>query len=152
MISFTKLVEEDDGHPINGAELNHLEKYLDSIWKHLGIEFEFTRHFFERVNDPRNGKQITAKEIAKIFSDTYKKFGSMIKSKVKPESEKEFQSVLTDLSTKLNSPVVVEWDSKAKELVMKAITIMRKDHFHIHPSDQRLTVESFRVWLGKCVE
>jgi hypothetical protein len=132
---------EDEGNPISSGELNHVEKYLNAVWDHLGIDFEFTKHFFERVNDPRNGKQIKAKELVKIFTDVYKQYGSMIASSVKPETEKQFDSVLTDLTTKINSPVVLEWDKKKRELVMRAKTVMRVNHFYTHPDQKRLTVE-----------
>ena len=142
MIRFGEMLTEEEKE-ISWEELRHVEKYLNGVWKHLGIDFELTRHFFERVNDPRNKKPITATELVKIFTDAYKKYGKMIAGKVTPETEKTFDSVLTDLSTKINSPVVVEWDKKARELVMKAKTVMRVNHFYTHPDQQRLTVQHY---------
>ena len=138
-----KPAESGKGKPVTSQELNGLEKHLDGIWKHLGIEFDFTKHFFERVNDPRNKKQITIGELQKIFTDVYNKYGQMIASKVKPDTEKTFDSVLTDMSTKVNSPVIVEWDKSAKKLVMRAKTVMRVDPFYTHPDQKRLTVQHY---------
>lgn len=138
-----KASESGSSKPLTSQELNSLEKHLNGIWEHLGIKFDFTKHFFERVNDPRNKKQITIGELQKIFTDVYNKYGQMIASKVKPDTEKTFDSVLTDMSTKVNSPVIVEWDKSAKKLVMRAKTVMRVDPFYTHPDQKRLTVQHY---------
>jgi hypothetical protein len=139
---FRNLLTEDEA-PISSGELSHVEKYLNGVWEHLGIDFEFTKHFFERVNDPRNGKQIKAVELVKIFTDVYKKYGQMIAKKVTPDTEKKFDSVLTDLSTKVNSPVIVVWNKEKKQLEMVAKTVMRVNHFYTHPDQPRLTVQHY---------
>ena len=139
--------QQDNDRPITEHELQHIERYLDYVWKHLGIEFEFTKHFFDRVNDSRNRKQITAQELVKIFTEAYKRYGKMISGKVTPDTEKGFDTVLTDLSTKVNSPVIVVWDKQAKELKMVAKTVMRVNHFYTHPNQPRLTVEWKDGWM-----
>lgn len=135
--------EESKDGGITPEQLNALEKHLDAIWGHLKIDFDFTQHFFERVNDPRNKKQITIGELNKIFTDVYQKYGSMIANKVKPETEGKFDSVLTDSGTKVNSPVVLIWDKKRRRLEMKAKTVMRVNHFYTHPDQERLVVSHF---------
>jgi len=140
---FQQLLAEESESPMSSAELRHVERYLNHVWEHLDIDFEFTKHFFERVNDPRNGKQIQATELVKIFTDVYKKYGAMISKKVTPDTEKKFDSVLTDLSTKVNSPVVVVWNKEKKELEMIAKTVMRVNHFYNHPDQTRLTVQHY---------
>ena len=134
----------DHSRPVTQHELNELQKHLDAIWKHLGIEFDFTRHFFDRVNDPRNKKQITIGELAKIFEGVYHKYGQQIANKIKPESEDMFDSVLTDMNTKVNSPVVVEWDRNKKRLKMVAKTVMRVGHFYAHPNQTRFVVQHYQ--------
>src|ERR1035437_1730253 len=141
-MKFLKDLLEEDGQ-MSFGELRHVEKYLNAVWEHLGIDFEFTKHFFERVNDPRNGKNIQAKELVKIFTDVYKKYGEMIAHKVDPDTEKKFDTVLTDLSTKINSPVIVVWNKAKKELEMVAKTVMRVNHFYTHPDQPRLTVQQY---------
>ena len=44
----------------------------------IGVDVEFTRHFMQRVNDPRNKKQITPAELTRLFKQSYKKYGKMI--------------------------------------------------------------------------
>jgi hypothetical protein len=53
--------------PITPAQLNALEKALDALFKSLGIDVEFTRHFIDRVNDERNQEQITMPELVNMF-------------------------------------------------------------------------------------
>ena len=58
---------------ISQSQLNSLEKELDSLFATVGIDIEFTRHFFERVNDARNGRDITVDELMRkknFMSDT----------------------------------------------------------------------------------
>ena len=44
-------------------DLDTVEKYADKLYKSLGVDVEFTRHFLDRVNDARNIKQITIAEL-----------------------------------------------------------------------------------------
>ena len=47
------------------STLNKIEKYME---KQLSPEdIEFTKHFFDRVNDPRNGKEISDLELTGFF-------------------------------------------------------------------------------------
>lgn len=111
--------------PITSAELNHLEKLLDGLFKSLGIDIEFTRHFLDRLNDKRNGKQITKCELAKVYTEVYKKFGPKLKNRTKRDVEK----IIKSFSTKINIPVVLKWNDRSKEIEMVAKTIMRKHNF-----------------------
>ena len=54
------------------ADLDNVEKYADRLYKSVGIDVEFTRHFLDRVNDARNKKQITVAEIIRLFKQSYK--------------------------------------------------------------------------------
>lgn len=126
---------------VTWQELADLRKHLDSLWDKLGIDISFTHHFFDRVNDPRNRKQITIQELQKLFAATYQKHGQNIAVRVKPGTDHEFEAVLTDLSTKVNLPFVLKWDRNRRELVLVAKTVMRKDNF-LTP-DPKLTVQHF---------
>ena len=44
---------------ISKTDLDNVEKYADRLYKAVGVDVEFTRHFLDRVNDARNKKQIT---------------------------------------------------------------------------------------------
>ena len=148
MKSFQHIIEyampgkpESHERRLTWNEISELRKHLDELWKKLGIDVSFTHHFMERVNDPRNKKQITISELSKLFTDVYKTHGAQISAKVKPGTDHEFEAVLTDLSTKVNLPVVLEWDRKSRQLKLVALTVMRKDNFFT--KDPKLTVQHY---------
>ena len=114
--------ENTDKKRVSQTELDALEKYLDKLWSKVGIDVEFTRHFIDRVNDTRNKSQISSAEIIKIYRETFKKYGKKV-AQLGPDAE----AVLTDLSTNINVPFVLNWNSGELELVAK--TIMRKKNF-----------------------
>lgn len=121
-------------------QLKLLEKYLDQAWKMLGIDVSFTKHFLERANDPRNGKPIDIRELQKLFVDAYKRYGSMF-ARMKL-GDNEIEGVLTDLSTKINSPFVLSWDKRTREFDLRAKTVMRKNNFvPNNPRERKYTVE-----------
>lgn len=127
--------------PVTWSELSELRNHLDELWGKLGVDITFTHHFFDRVNDPRNRKQITISELSKLFSETYAKHGHNISIKVKPGSDNEFEAVITDLTTKVNLPFVLEWDRQRRELKLVAKTVMRKPDFKT--PDQRFVVQQY---------
>jgi hypothetical protein len=124
--------------PITQSQLDALERVADKVFGKLGIDIDFTRHFLDRVNDERNRKQITVRELGQLFGKEYHRWGSDI-SKMKVDS----QAVMKDLSTELNIPFVLNKDGKGKSLVAK--TVMRKKNFST--PDRELPVES--VEAGK---
>jgi len=101
------------------ADMDKVEKYADSQLSPedvvLGKE---TDHFFQRLNDPRNGKEISPAELTGFFkrlAKNKKKFLEFVKQ------YKEF--VVKDKRTGINIPFMVQ----ANKLIAK--TIMRKDDF-----------------------
>ena len=101
------------------ADMDKVEKYADSQLSPedvvLGKE---TDHFFQRLNDPRNGKEISPAELTGFFkrlAKNKKKFLEFIKQ------YNEF--VVKDKRTGINIPFMVQ----ANKLIAK--TIMRKDDF-----------------------
>ena len=104
------------------SDLDGVEKYADRLYKSLGIDVEFTRHFLDRVNDVRNKKQITVAELIRMFKQSYKKHGKKI-AQLGPDAE----AVLNDMQTDVNMPFVLKWDGKELDLVAK--TVMRKPNF-----------------------
>jgi hypothetical protein len=108
---------------ITPTELSQVERFADALWSKLGVEVEFTHHFFDRVNDPRNGKPITTAELIRLFKKEYERNGKQI---AKLDGS---EAVMKDLLTHINLPFVVR-DARrgdGKELVAK--TVMRKDKF-----------------------
>ena len=115
------LIEQDK---ITKTDLNNIEKWADALFKAVGIDVEFTKHFLKRVNDTRNREQITFKELTQMFRDTYKKHGRKI-----PELGPKAEAVIKDMISDINMPFVLQWDRKNQELDLIAKTIMRKKNF-----------------------
>jgi|TARA_B110000263_G_scaffold138290_1_gene119963 hypothetical protein len=109
---------------ITQSDLEALETFADRIFGKVGIDVEFTRHFLDRVNDERNGKQITASELTRLFKQEHKKWGKPI-AKMGPDAE----AVMKDLSTDINMPFALVWDKENEELDLIVKTVMRKSNF-----------------------
>lgn len=124
--------------PITPAQLNALEKALDALFKSLGIDVEFTRHFIDRVNDERNQQQITMPELVNMFKKEYKRWGKPI-AQMGPDSE----AVMKDLESDINIPFVLKWDRDNQELDLVAKSVMRKKNFKT--SNKEFPVESEEV-------
>jgi len=59
-------------------DLNQVEDYADDLFRDVGVDIEFTHHFVDRLNDPRNGKEIESQELVDLFTKTYRKYGQKI--------------------------------------------------------------------------
>jgi hypothetical protein len=127
--------EQFDNKPkeITQADLKAIEVYADKLFKAIGIDVNFTRHFLDRVNDARNVKQITPDELTDLFRKSYEKYGKKI-SKLGPDAE----AVLNDMRTNINMPFVLNWDRNSQELDLVAKTVMRKKNFMTQ--NQKLSV------------
>lgn len=101
---------------MTSSELDSVERYADSELD--PIDIEFGNHFFDRLNDPRNGKEITSDELVSFFNRLARKkeaFMSFI------ERYREF--VVKDKNSSINIPFV----SQVNQALAK--TIMRKPGF-----------------------
>ena len=101
---------------MTSSELDSVERYADSELD--PIDIEFGNHFFDRLNDPRNGKEITSDELVAFFNRLARKkeaFMSFI------ERYREF--VVKDKNSSINIPFV----SQVNQALAK--TIMRKPGF-----------------------
>ena len=123
---------EKGSSQLTSKDLDTVEKYADKLYKSLGVDIAFTRHFLDRVNDTRNVKQITVAELIRLFKQSYKKYGKQI-----PKLGNDAQAVLNDIKTDINMPFVLKWDGKEFELIAK--TIMRKKDFKT--SNKKLSFE-----------
>jgi len=109
--------------PISHADLDKLESHLDKLFKGLNIDIEFSKHFFDRLSDARNGKMIKLSELNDIFTKAHAKYGKSISTK-----RDGWQAVINSLSSSLNIPFVVNLKRNGMlEVVGK--TIMRKKDF-----------------------
>jgi len=116
MISFRELLVEK----ITRKQLSDLEKFADKILQKYDLDVEFTKHFFDRLNDSRNDPEIKISELQKLFKKIEKHHGERLK-------EPGAQLVIKDLQTDLNLPVVIKLKNGVFEIVTK--TIMRKKNF-----------------------
>ena len=73
--AFDQALYAQKNNVLTKSDLDQIEKYADRLFAALGIAVEFTKHFMDRVNDPRNMKQITPAELVRLFTQTYKKYG-----------------------------------------------------------------------------
>ena len=118
MKKITKQKNED----FTQRDVNDLEKFADRILAKYGIDVEFTRHFVDRLNDPRNSPAIKVSELQKFFKKIQRNKGRNILSN--PDTE----AVLKDMSTNLNLPVVIKTKGDDSFEVTNK-TIMRKKDF-----------------------
>jgi hypothetical protein len=109
---------------VSQHNLQKIEHYLDSVFKALNIDIEFSGHFLDRINDPRNGKEIESQEIINTFNRLYKKHGQGLTN-----YNKETEAVITDLNNNINIPFVLKYDKNSDEFQIMNKTIMRKKNF-----------------------
>ncbi len=121
---------------ITDKDLQQLETYADRLFASLGIDVEFSKHFKDRINDPRNTKPITMAELTRLFKQIYKQHGKPI-AQLGPDAE----AVMKDMRTDVNVPFALHWDGKELDLVAK--TIMRKPNFAT--SNPEFAVEGKRI-------
>lgn len=122
IVGHINLPKQDD--KVTKADLNSLEKVLDVMFKRFGIDIEFTRHFLDRVNDPRNKENITIAELQQLYNDTYTKYAKHFTS-----LDDKTEAVLFDIQTDINIPFVLSWNKKKKMIELVAKTTMRKKNF-----------------------
>ena len=113
-----KLNKKED---ISQSDVDNLEKFADRILKKYNIDVEFTRHFVDRLNDPRNSPEIKIAELQRFFKKIQRNKGTNIKN------NPDVEAVLKDMSTNLNLPVVIKTKGDGFEVTNK--TIMRKKDF-----------------------
>lgn len=120
--AFVMMMEEADVE-VTASQMKDFEKFVDRMFEKFKIDFEFTKHFGERMNDDRNSPKIKLKELADLIKKIYNKHGNPLKGNAGAEV------VVKDLQSDLNMPIVVKYDSKNDEIDIVAKTIMRKKNF-----------------------
>jgi len=103
------------------SDVEGLEKFADRLLKKYKIDIEFTKHFVDRLNDPRNDPEIKVAELQRLFKKIKKNKGIGILS------SPDIEAVLKDMETNLNLPVVIKKKGNEFEVLNK--TIMRKPNF-----------------------
>jgi phosphopantetheine adenylyltransferase len=115
--------EEQKCDLVGADQMKAFEKFVDRMFDKYDIDFEFTKHFGDRMSDDRNKPCIKMKELADLITKIYKMKGNPLKGK------KGSQVVVKDLQSDLNIPFVIDYDEKRDEFVFTAKTIMRKKNF-----------------------
>ena len=101
------------------ADMDAVEKYADSQMSPDDVELgKETDHFFQRLNDPRNGKEISPAELTGFFKRLAKN-----KKKFLEFLQKYREFVVTDNRSKIN----IAFIKVANKLIAK--TVMRKADF-----------------------
>ena len=111
------------GEEVTQKQIQDLEKFADRLLQKFNIDIEFTRHFADRMNDPRNVPEIKISELQKLFKKISRQKGKDIRQN--PDTE----AVLKDIQSDLNLPVVINYDKNKDEFEVINKTIMRKKDF-----------------------
>ena len=108
---------------ISPSHMKEFEKFVDNMFEKFKMDFDFTRHFRDRMSDNRNKPCIKMKELADTIMKIYKAQGKSIKGVAGAEA------VVKDVQSDLNIPVAVEYNSHADEFRVIMKTVMRKKNF-----------------------
>mgnify|MGYP003645212348 FL=1 len=108
------------------SDLRGVDKIADKFLSPIDIDLT-SKHFFDRLNDPRNGKEITAAELVGFFKRLKRHKKDFIKFL---DQYKEL--VATDDRSKLNIPFM----KSANKAIAK--TVMRKNDFKT--TSQKLSI------------
>jgi len=123
MKRFATFLHEQQCSLVTKAQMVAFEKVVDRLFDKFGIDFEFTKHFGDRMGDDRNNPCIDIKELSDLMKKIYAKQGKSLKD------VKNAEAVVRDLQSDLNIPVVVKYDHRNDEFDVVAKTIMRKKNF-----------------------
>lgn len=115
-----------EDEPVSFSDLLALEKYLDAFFNRFKLDIHLTgKHFVDRINDERNGEQITICELRETFKAFYRQYYKYF-SKFRDSME----AVIKDLNSSINIPFIVKYDRRNDELDIVGKTIMRKKNFY----------------------
>ena len=123
MLSFKQHPQEAQCDLVGMKQIKQFEKIVDQLFKKFNIDFNFTRHFADRMSDERNTPCITMKELADFIKKIYAKQGKSLKGIAGAEA------VVKDIQKDLNIPVAVTYDQRNDEFDVVMKTIMRKKNF-----------------------
>jgi len=123
MKNFKQHLDEGKCDLIGIKQIKTFETVVDKLFKKYGIDFNFTRHFGDRMGDDRNDPCISMKELADFIKKIYKRQGKSIKGVAGAEA------VIKDMQSDLNIPVAVKYDQRNDEFDVVMKTVMRKKNF-----------------------
>lgn len=129
------IVREVLNEYITSMELNRIEDYADDLFSNVNVDVEFTNHFMDRLNDPRNIKDIESVELIDLFDKLYVKYGQKI-----PTLRRGTEAVINDINSNINIPFKLIWNSNKKEFEMINKTVMRTKNFYTGQGQMKLKV------------
>jgi len=116
---FEKIQEE-----VEAMELRRLESMLKALFNKIGIGFEFSTHFNDRINDARNKPTIYIRELGMLFQKVFVQHKDKLKN-MTPEQE----GLMKDTSTAINLPFVMKQGRRGGSNFVRAKTVIRKKQF-----------------------
>ena len=123
MLTFAEHLQEAKEPTVTAKVMKDFEKVVDKLFKKFDMDFNFTRHFADRMTDKRNDPSITLKELADFIKKIYAKQGKSIKDM------KGAEAVIKDMQKDLNIPIAIKYDQRNDEFDVVMKTIMRKKNF-----------------------
>jgi hypothetical protein len=121
------LICEKDGCPIiTVGQMKQFEILVDRMFEKYKINFDFTKHFRERMSDERNDPCISLRELAILIRKIYEKNKKEGKTLA---SHKDSELVIKDMQSDLNMPIAIEYNRSKDEFRVAAKTVMRKKDF-----------------------
>lgn len=110
-------------------DLKDAELAIEWLFKDLRLDVVWTNHFVQRVTGRES--DVTKVELMSAFSKMKKLYGQRLQ--MAQHDHEHFVAVLKDLSTNLNIPFAVHFDSVGRpKYTLSGITIMRKDPAKFH--------------------
>lgn len=125
MKSIRELIRKSLLEYFSRREVDDVKNYADRLFSDVGVEVDFSDHFFDRLNDPRNEEEIEPDEVKTLYAKAKAKYGNTIAG-IKDKGE----AVLTDRSSDINIPIVMTKGGRNGDKDMIGKTIMRKRNFH----------------------
>ncbi len=130
MINFIKFLRE-----MSFAQMKTVEQHADEVFSKLGIDIKLRGHFFDRLNDERNGREITPDEMIHLFNATFKRYGDKI-----AQMSQGQEAVVFDHMTNINMPFLIDFDNRTGQMTLIPKTVMRKKKFLTKASSPKLKV------------
>jgi hypothetical protein len=126
---------EDAAVSFSFNNIDTVKKYLRALFGKIGLGFDFSGHFTERMNDKRNQPPINMQEMLNFFVRLYQQKRDTI-SRFKVGDE----FLVTDLKSNLNVPLAFKGGGNSNFL--RAITIIRKKGFgnDDFPGDKKIRI------------
>jgi|TARA_R110000850_G_scaffold227119_2_gene352267 hypothetical protein len=121
MKSFSQFISEE----LSRTEIGIIERFADKLFAAVNVDVDLSgKHFRDRVNDPRNGEDITVVEMMALFKKVFQKHGAKIGG-----MNAGVEAVITDFNSHINLPFMLKYDKKNDEIDLIAKTVMRKRGF-----------------------